>query len=97
MSESGKILYFEHSPLPTAEETPEELSPLAVLDELARAMEDCGQDPATQLAGYLVTEDPTYLPDCNCARNLARRMSRDELLGAIIREYLNARDKEILS
>ena len=98
MSDSGKILYFD--PIPThsaSEDSTEMLSPLDVLDELTRAMEDCGQDPATQLAGYLITEDPTYLPDCNCVRNLARHMGRDDLLGALIREYLNTRNKEIHS
>ena len=91
MSDSGKILYFD--PIPThsaSEDSTEMLSPLDVLDELTRAMEDCGQDPATQLAGYLITEDPTYLPEGTNARALARRVGRDKLLATLIELYLSA-------
>ena len=90
MSENGKILYFEASPITLAAEetTPDTVSPHEVLDELIQSMKDCGQDPVTQLAGYLTTEDPTYLPECNCARNLARHTGRDELLRTLLECYM---------
>ena len=93
MSESGKILYFDMprvSPdAPASESTAElPLDPKDALASLVESVEDCGQDPATQLFGYLITEDPTYLPDEGQARTLARRVGRDKLLRALIDAYL---------
>lgn len=95
MSESGKILYFDmprvspDAPAPDAAEPA--LDPQDALMGLVESVEDCGQDPATQLFGYLITEDPTYLPDEGQARTLARRVGRDKLLRALIDAYLAER------
>ena len=96
MSENGKILYFEAPtiPSPADESDVASICPLDALEELSRSMEDCGQDPVTQLAGYLITEDPVYLPECNCARNLARHVSRDEILRALLENFLASRKEE---
>lgn len=91
MSENGKILYFEAPSIPSdyEESAGDTVSPREVLDELIQSMKDCGQDPITQLAGYLTTEDPTYLPECNCARNLARHAGRDDLLRTLLECYIH--------
>lgn len=102
MSESGKILYFDMprvSPDASASESAAEpsLDPRDALASLVGSVEACGQDPATQLFGYLITEDPTYLPDEGQARTLARRVGRDRLLHALIDAYIegqNATDGE---
>ncbi len=60
----------------------------ASLSELIAIIRDCGQDPATQLSGYLITEDPTYLPESNHARAIASRVGRDRLLTALIELYI---------
>lgn len=98
MSENGKILYFEASPIlsDSEEHAAEAVSPREVLDELIQSMKDCDQDPVTQLAGYLTTEDPTYLPACNCARNLARHTARDELLRVLLESYLQQSEDSAL-
>ncbi len=41
-------------------------------------------DPVEGLAGYLVTEDPTYLPDSAEIKVLARSIGRDKLLRLIL-------------
>ena len=51
-----------------------------------------GMDPVTQLAGYLTTDDPTYLPDTDHARLLADRVGRDKLLETLIELYLQGSD-----
>ena len=58
------------------------------LDALVRIIRLCGMDPVTQLAGYLTTDDPTYLPDTDHARLLADRIGRDKLLEILIERYL---------
>lgn len=41
-----------------------------------------------QIAGYILTEDPTYITNHRNARAIMRKIDRDELLNALIKEYL---------
>lgn len=50
-----------------------------------------GYDPATQFAGYILSEDPIYIPDRNNARGLISHVDRDELLKLVIEYYLEHR------
>ena len=47
-------------------------------------------NPINQIVGYILSEDPTYITKHNNARNLVRKIDRDELLAALIRNYLNS-------
>ena len=97
MPDSRKILCFD-TPRATVpghsvpSEPTYEIDPGSsdVLADLICAMKACGQDPVTQLTGYLITEDPTYLPEGTNARALARRVGRDKLLATLIELYLNS-------
>lgn len=93
MSDSGKILNFDIPvpPCSATEEFPVELTSDThkTLYNLILAMKICGQDPVTQLTGYLITEDPTYLPECTRARALARHIGRDKLMEILIEEYMD--------
>ncbi len=64
------------------------VTPSQTLAELVRIIRACGQDPMTQLAGYLMTDDPTYLPDTAHARSMADRIGRDKLLETLLTFYL---------
>lgn len=46
-------------------------------------------DPLEGLAGYLVTEDPTYLPEHTEIKMLIHSLGRDELLRYILLRALN--------
>ena len=97
MKDSGKFLFLDSadggSPSPAAV-TPatEEVCPCEgcenALSELIAIIQACGQDPVTQLSGYLITEDPIYLPEGNHARAIARRVGRDKLLETLIELYI---------
>ena len=50
-----------------------------------------GYDPAKQIAGYILSEDPTYIPDHNNARGLIRHIDRDELLKLLIEFYFESK------
>ena len=96
MPDNGKILCFDAPRAATSgatipSETSFEIDPASsdVLADLICAMKACGQDPITQLTGYLVTEDPTYLPECGRARALARHIGRDKLMELLIAEYMD--------
>ena len=46
-----------------------------------------GHDPISQFAGYILSEDPLYIPDWKNARGLISRVDRDELLKLLIKYY----------
>ena len=39
-------------------------------------------------SGYLLTEDPTYITNYGNARSMICKIDRDELMQALVREYL---------
>ena len=52
------------------------------------ALMEKGYNPISQIVGYILTEDPTYITTHNNARNLIRRVDRFELLQNMLKEYL---------
>jgi len=52
------------------------------------ALNEKGYNPISQIVGYLLSEDPTYITTHNNARSLVRRIDRDELLQILVKEYL---------
>ena len=42
----------------------------------------------SQIVGYILSEDPTYITNHNNARTLIRKIDRDELLQVLVRRYL---------
>ncbi len=60
-----------------------------ILNEVYNALQEKGYNPISQIVGYLLTEDPTYITTHNNARNLIRRIDRDELLQEIVRNFLD--------
>ena len=55
---------------------------------IARLVEK-GYNPTSQLVGYILSEDPTYITTHNNARSLIRKIDRDELLQVLLKSYLN--------
>lgn len=55
------------------------------------ALSERGYNPISQIVGYILSEDPTYITTHNNARSLIRRLDRDELLQAIVKDYLRDR------
>ena len=52
------------------------------------ALEATGYNPVNQLVGYILSEDPTYITTYKNARSLIRRIDRDDLLQALVRDYV---------
>lgn len=55
--------------------------------DFIRILLQSARDPVRQLSGFLLTEDPTYLP-VGPARVLSRQICRDELLEEIVEVYI---------
>ncbi|MCG0277738.1 MAG: IreB family regulatory phosphoprotein [Thermanaeromonas sp.] len=59
-----------------------------VLQEVKAALEEKGYNPINQLVGYLLSGDPAYITSHKGARNLIRRVERDEILEELLKNYL---------
>ena len=52
------------------------------------ALQAKGYDPITQMVGYIISGDPTYITSYNSARSLICRLERDEILEEVVRFYV---------
>ena len=60
-------------------ETPQKLDMQQVLVQVYDALKEKGYNPISQIVGYILSEDPTYITTHNNARSLIRKIDRDEL------------------
>ena len=58
------------------------------LQAVYEALNEKGYNSISQIVGYILSEDPTYITTHNNARSLVRRLDRDELLQAMVKTYL---------
>ena len=58
------------------------------INEVIKAIEERGYNPTSQLIGYLLSGDPTYITSYKDARKKIAKFSREEVLMAIINGYL---------
>lgn len=47
-----------------------------------------GYDPISQIVGYILSGDPTYITSHNGARGMIVRVERDELLEEFVKTYI---------
>ena len=53
-----------------------------------QALCEKGHDPAKQIAGYILSEDPVYISDWKNARGIISHINRDDLLYELIENYM---------
>ncbi len=68
--------------------TESEISVKKVLESVCNAMEEKGYNPVSQIVGYIMSGDPTYITSYNGARSLITKVERDELVEELLREYI---------
>lgn len=59
-----------------------------VLVAVFTALEEKGYNPINQIVGYLISADPAYITSHNNARNLIRKIERDDILEELVSSYL---------
>ena len=64
-----------------------------ILDDVYLALEEKGYNPVTQIVGYIMSGDPSYITSHRNARSLIRKMERDELLEELVKVYAEKRFK----
>jgi uncharacterized protein (UPF0297 family) len=60
-----------------------------ILVSVYNSLVEKGYNPTSQLVGYILSEDPTYITTHNNARSLIRKIDRDELLQVLLKSYLS--------
>ena len=63
-----------------------------IISDVYNALSEQGYNPINQLVGYILSEDPTYITTHNNARNMIRSIDRDDLLHALLKEFLKIED-----
>ena len=59
-----------------------------ILLEVYNALNEKEYNSVSQIVGYILSEDPTYITTHNNARSLVRKLDRDELLQSMVEDYL---------
>ncbi len=57
--------------------------------DVYNALDEKGYDAINQLAGYIISEDPTYITSHNNARVNITRLDRFDILTEILNNYFN--------
>ncbi|HLS07025.1 MAG TPA: IreB family regulatory phosphoprotein [Bacillota bacterium] len=82
MNSTDKTMRFNFSDEPYSQNTKE------ILLTVHQALEEKGYHPINQIVGYLLSGDPAYIPRYKDARNLIRKIERDEIIEELVKYYL---------
>lgn len=61
---------------------------LDIISTVYEALVEKGYDPTSQIVGYLLSGDPTYITSHNNARGLLNRVERDEIIELLVKNCL---------
>ncbi|WP_010098958.1 IreB family regulatory phosphoprotein [Ornithinibacillus scapharcae] len=87
MSSIDKTMKFNFSEEPFDRDIKE------ILMTVHEALQEKGYNPINQIVGYLLSGDPAYIPRYKDARNLIRRIERDEVIEELVKSYLEQQYK----
>lgn len=59
-----------------------------ILEIVYNALVEKGYNPVNQIAGYIMSGDPTYITSHNGARSLVMKVERDELVEELLKAYI---------
>ncbi len=62
-----------------------------VLSSVYEAMTEKGYNPISQIVGYIMSGDPTYITSHNGARALIMKVERDELIEELLKTYIKVK------
>lgn len=82
MSSIDKTMKFNFSEEPFDQDIKE------ILFTVHEALQEKGYNPNNQIVGYLLSGDPAYIPRYKDARNLIRKVERDEVIEELVKFYL---------
>jgi protein of hypothetical function DUF965 len=65
-----------------------------VLERVYEALSEKGYNPISQIVGYVMSGDPTYITSYKGARSLVMKVERDEILEELMRNYVESKLKK---
>ena len=60
-----------------------------ILNDVYKALSEKGYNPISQLVGYVMSGDPTYITNHNGARSMITRIERDEIVEELFNSYIS--------
>ena len=57
------------------------------------ALSEKGYNPVSQIVGYVISGDPTYITSYKNARSLIMKAERDEIIEVLLENYIETRLK----
>ncbi len=60
-----------------------------IIFSVYESLKEKGYNPISQLVGYIISGDPTYITSYNNARALIGRLERDDILEELLKSYLS--------
>lgn len=81
MQEATHTQYFKVQKEP-------ELVVWEVIDAVYLALTEKGYNPVSQIVGYVMSGDPTYITCHRNARSLIMKVERDEILEELLKDYI---------
>lgn len=60
-----------------------------IVASVYEALKIKGYDPISQMVGYILSGDPTYITSYNGARGHITKIERDELLEELVKVYID--------
>lgn len=60
-----------------------------IISQVYTALKEKGYNPMSQIVGYILSGDPTYITSHLGARSLITKVERDELLEEFVKAYLS--------
>jgi uncharacterized protein (UPF0297 family) len=61
-----------------------------VLAQVYASLREKGYNPVSQIVGYIMSGDPTYITSHHNARSMIMRVERDELVEELLIEYIQS-------
>lgn len=62
-----------------------------ILADVYTALSEKGYNPVSQIVGYIMSGDPTYITSYKNARSLIMKAERDEIIEVLLENYIDTR------
>ena len=64
-----------------------------LIDDIYQALKEKGYNPVSQIVGYIMSGDPTYITSYKNARTNIMKVERDEILEVLLKDYIEVHFK----
>ena len=86
--ERADIMDFSNDTMKINFELDKESEVHEIISAVYDALKIKGYDPISQIVGYILSDDPSYITSYNGARSMIVKVERDELLEELVKHYI---------